>query len=464
MSDSISFIAWIDPDLTDEQYEQLQFPARDFTDTDQVSADFRVQYPTSPLTGAGFTITPLGIEIPGLKGKRKKHGRIAGYLVEVNVPACTVGHNRLLVNGVYQAARVAYYLLIYWLARNGCATEGLHKINFDNADIVDLTTTALFLHDSEQAARAALYDFRKRSEILRNNKRTDDERGRPVAYSWPPEAVDPESEHNYTSYIQLREVFFSAYVKESNQPNATLLPLADDNLEAYVQDRTARTLRVENRVHGKWLKNKELNKPSAWKSNPEAYEKVFGLLRTTLRLDEKFRTKRLKKTSIAKLCQCEVDELLLAYHLEDGVVRDHKVFRDMPEPQRSKYYSAIRLRIFKKVRIDVDIPYAHWKQLSSHRCDFLTYPGQFDPDWGEPGDYLGGYVFSPVSAPVVIAKLQAIIDGVLEYGPDFLPPVPDRTVYNGPSKPKRTNSVGDALVIPGVEDQFVWIDGERLVA
>lgn len=262
-----------------------------------------------------------------------------------------------------------------------------------------------------------------RSEVLLNNKQKNGEGGRTVAYSWPPEPVGPESEHSYTSYIKLREALFSAYIKVPDQPNAFLLPLADNNREADVQKIVVPTLRVENRVHGKWLKDEGLNKPSAWKGNTHAYEKVFGLLRATLRLDEEFRPKRLKKTSIADLDLCEVDKMLLAYHLGDGVVRDHEHFRNLSETKRSKYYSAIRLRIFKKVRIDVDIPYAQWKLLSSHRCDFLTYPGQFEPDWVTPGDYLGGYVFSPVSVPGAIAKLQAIIEGVLEYGPDNLPPV-----------------------------------------
>lgn len=471
MSDSIEINVWINPDLTVEEYERCQFPSKDLNDTDETSADFRMQYPTSPLTGSLFKVTALGIEIPVLKGKRKKrkkYGRIVGYEVSVNVPACAIGHNRLLVNGVFQAARAAYWLLRSWLARNGCTQEGLDNIDLANADIVDLTLTFLYLFESETAARAALYEFRMHSETLLNKK---GHKGREVAFSRPPKPVPtgPDSEQNYTSYIRLRDMFFSAYVKPLHQPKAFLLPLADDALEAEVQEKTVRTLRVENRVHGKWLQDNELNKvanwnPQNWEDDADPYEKVFNLLRTTLRLDEKIRTKRLKRTSIPDLKLGPIDKKLLEYHLDGGVVRDHEVFRDMPEPNRSKYYSAISLRVFDEVQIDFEISYANRGLLSPTMSKLLVYQGEFQPDWEVPGDYLGGYMSSRVSLPVAVAKVIAIVADVMKYGPDCVPPLPDRTIFNGPAKRKRTNSVGDARLPPTVlPDELIEVDGELLV-
>lgn len=466
MSDSKIIQVWINPDLTDEEYERCQFPSRDLNDTHKVSADFREQHPTSPLTGAGFSVTALGMEIPDLKGKRKKYGRITGYEVSINAPACAIGHNRFLVNGVFQSARLAYWLLIYWLARNGCTQEGLDNIDLDSADIVDLTLTFLYLFKSEQEARAALYEYRMRSEALLNKK---GHKGRKVAFSDPPKPVGPDSEHSYTAYIRLPEMISSAYIKPLQQPNAFLLPLADDELEADVQGKTVRTLRIENRVHGKWLKANELNKvanwkPENWKDGVDPYETVFNLLRTALRLDKKIRTTRLKRTSIPNFHLAPIDRKLLEYHLNGGVVRDHEVFRDRSDLQRSQYYSAIRLRVLAKVHIDFNIPYAKRALLSPTLSELLHYQGQFQPDWEVPGDYLGGYVFSPVSLPVVVTRLKSIIADVMKYGPDCVPPLPNRTIYNGPAKRKRTNSVGDARLPPTVlPDERIEVDGELLV-
>src|SRR4051812_30547548 len=130
MCDSLRALALIDH-LNDVEYTQAGYPAKGMEDTNTTSADFRSQYTKSPLTGAGFCITPLGMPIrssddaPCRIENRMQHGRIAGYVVEFNPPACIVGHNRVLVNGVPAAAKAGVWLLKYWLAENGCTQAGL---------------------------------------------------------------------------------------------------------------------------------------------------------------------------------------------------------------------------------------------------------------------------------------------------------------------------------------------------
>ncbi len=448
MCDSISIIAWIDDDLTDEEYDQCQFPERDLDDTDQQSSDFRMQYPKSPLTGAGFKITPLGMLIPGTVDKRYFHGRIAGYLVEVNPPACVIGHNRMLVNGVPAAARVSVWLLLYWLARNGCTAAGLDKISFDNVDIVDLTLTFLYLFGSEREAREFLYEFRRHSETLLNKKQNVGDNSKKIAYSIPPDPVGPESEHHYTSYVRMRQFKLKAYVKGLNQLNAVMLPIADKVLETEMQEETIRTFRPEVQVHGKWLKDMRLNKISGWEGKTEPYELVFGLLRTTLELDKKVRAKRMKVTTVDVLPLCARDKKLLAYHLRGGVVREHEHFRNMDPKKASQYYSAVKIRVRDQEGIDFDVPYVDTKVLSPKLSALLVRQEEFKPDYFKPGDHFGGYVFSRVSEPVVLKKLDEIVADVLENGPDSVPPLPRQTIYNGPNKPNRNRGISDAPVPP----------------
>lgn len=456
MCDSASLMVWLDP-MTDEEYQQGQYPSKDLTDTDETWAHFRVQHPKSPLTGAGFTVTPIGMLIPGAGDKRRLYGRIAGYLVEVNGPADLIGQNRLLVNGVPQAARGAYWLLMYFLARNGCTQAGLNRVKVDEADLVDLTLTFLFLSNSEKQARENLREFREHSETVLNKKRKDGDKRKPVAFSVPPEPIGPVSEYTYTSYVKKREFMFSAYVKELNQPNAFLLPLADDALEAELQATTVRTLRVEVRVYGKWLKDNKLNRVAAWRGKSEPYEEVFGLLRSTLMLDKAFRSRRLKKTTIPNLKLSAGDKKYLAYHIKGGYVREHPEFMRMKPKKFSQYYSALRLRVLEKEGIDFDIPYADTKLLSPYLSQLLTYRGEFQPDMDtfEPDGPLSGYVFSRISVPVAIRKLRAIVAAVLKYGPDRVPPLPKHTVYNGPGqrpRPARGSGIGDAPLDPNAYD------------
>lgn len=91
-------------ELSDAEYALCQFPKQALNAPPSPSGDFRSTYAASSITGAGFKITPLGMPIPDKPDERFQHGRIAGYRVEVNVPACMNGHNRFLVNGVAPGA------------------------------------------------------------------------------------------------------------------------------------------------------------------------------------------------------------------------------------------------------------------------------------------------------------------------------------------------------------------------
>lgn len=440
MCDSISLVAFIDEDMTTEEYDQYQYPSKDRNDKDKSSANFRVAHGTSPLTGAGFKITPIGMLIPEAGNDRYKFGRIAGYLVEVNVPAGIIGHNRQLVNSVPQAARGGVWLLKYWMASNGCTQAGLERISPDNVSIIEVTTTAFYEFDSEDLAREALHEFRTHTEAILNKKgKSDDESKSEVAYSYPLKPVDADAKYTYTSYVRKREFLISAYVKELDQPNSFLLPIDDDRLEAEMQEFTVRTLRVEVKVHAKWLTDHGLDRISQWENNPEAYKTVFGLLRTTLRLDEKIRTRRLKKTTVPSLQLSPKAKKYLAYHLNGNNVRNHRDLEEMPtRSARSKYYSAIRLRILENEGIDLDIPYVvQTRQLSPRLSTLLVYPGEF-----KPADHFAGYVYSRVSVPEAMSTLK---DAVLQYAPNIVPPVPVRTVCAVPGqrvKPKRIAGLG----------------------
>jgi len=442
MCDSISLVAFIDEDMTAEEYDQYQYPSKDRNDKDKSSSDFRLAHGTSPLTGAGFKITPIGMLIPDAGNGRYEFGRIDGYFIEVNVPADIIGHNRQLVNGVPQAARAGVWLLKSWLASNGCTQAGLERISPDNVSLIEVTTTALYEFDSEESAREVLREFRTHTEAILNKKEKNDAESKSnVAYSYPLKPVDPNSKYTYTSYVRKREFLISAYVKELDQPNSFLLPLDDERLEAEMQEVTVRTLRVEVQVHAKWLTDHGLDRISQWENNPEAYKTVFGLLRTTLRLDEKIRTRRLKKTTVPSLKLSPKAKKYLAYHLNGNNVRNHPDISNLDTAgKRNKYYSAIKLKIFDATDgIDLNLPYVvQTQELSPRLSKLLVYPGEF-----KPADHFAGYVYSRVSVPEAMSTLK---DAVLQCAPNSVAPVPIRTICAVPGlqvKPTRLAGLGD---------------------
>jgi hypothetical protein len=421
MCDSVVLNAWIDK-LTEDEYSLCQYPFRNVDDPDASWIEFRDIYPFSPLTGAQFSVTPLGVLLPGTT-KRSMHGRIAGYRVSVNVPACVIGHNRLVVNSVYQGARACMELLKFWLALNGCTDNGLDHIQFAHSRLYSVTPLYLFVHETEQFARDTLADYRTHTEALLN-KADLSEKSRTPAFSIPPKPASAEEKYTYTSYVVDREYKISCYVKEDNQPNSFLLPLADPDLESDMQDYSRRTFRVEIRVHEKWLKDKFLDDPMAWKDQDAPYEVIFDLVRRKLRLDDELREKRMKVPTVETLKLSSDDKKLLIWHLSDQNVLDHNIFRDIRDvDQRMSRYYATRKRIYDATKICIYLTYSvQIKRLSHGLVKTLEFPGEFKP----PG-HLEPHIFSRLSTDPAIRRLAEITCDVLRGGADCVPPLPKQT-------------------------------------
>jgi hypothetical protein len=435
MCDSIVLIAWIEK-LTDDEYSLCHYPFKNADDPDGSWIEFRDIYPVSPLTGAGFVITPLGVLLPDTT-KRTMFGRIAGYRVSVNVPACVIGHNRLVVNSVYQGAKACMGLLKFWLALNGCTEAGLDHIQFAHSRLYSVTPLYLFIHDTERLARSTLAEYRTHTEALLNQGEKND-KGRKPAYSIPAEQIDPEVEYTYTSYVVDREYKIACYVKVENQPNAFLLPLADPVLESDMQDYSRRTFRLEIRVHEKWLKDKFLDDPMAWKDKDAPYEVIFDLMRNKLRLDDGLRDKRMKVTTVETLKLNPDDKKLLIWHLNDHEVLNHKVFASISDVDRrmTRYY-ATRKRIYDETKIDIYMKYSvQIRQLAHGLVKTLEFPGEFTPP-----AHLEPYMFARVSADPAIRRLEQITSNVLRRGADAIPPLPKQKVNVASNRLTRPSQV-----------------------
>jgi hypothetical protein len=424
MADSISLDVLID-DLFDAEYAQCQFPERDRNDKYFASADFRDAYGTSPITGAGFKVTPLGMPLPGQPGERFKHGRIAGYRVEANIPACLNGHNRFLVNGVPEAARAAVRLLKVWLAQNGCTADGLAMIKEMNASLCSVTLTFLYEFNTPEQAREALAQFRTHSEAILNKAKANP-KSKPPAYSYPPKPKTDKEPYTYTSYVAQRTFKIAAYVKERDQPNSFLLPIQDKDIENHIQGQSERTLRVEVTVHGKWLKDNKLSRIADWIGNEEAYKEVFSLVRSTLRLDDDLRTKRMKKTTVDGLKLSKRDKKYLMDHLNGmDVFLEHPDIQMMDQRQWSKTYSAARKNIMLATsRIDLNIRYVDQvERLSPAIARTLAFQEEYKPPagWAE-------HVFSRDSSPTLQPMLDRYVDLWLS-GRDELPSGPVRDLW-----------------------------------
>ncbi|MYM30312.1 hypothetical protein GTP58_18425 [Duganella sp. CY15W] len=336
--------------------------------------------------------------------------------MEFNPPACIVGHNRLLVNGVPYAVRTGLRLLAYWVLSNSGAAAAYDAI--ENAEIVisSVTPTFLFKHATEMEARLTLAALRSRSEALLNNRR--EETVKKPAYSYPPKPDQRVTvPYTYTSYIRQREYLIDAYVKTPNSIGSFCTPIEESDIEFLVQREASRTLRVGTKLHGKWLSERDLDNVENWIAEPhnptwsDPYEEAFGLVRKILKLDQNFRKTQLRSTSYKNLNLSKLDADMLAWHVKgNDTVLDHQHFSSMNQPRRSKAYSACRLRVLDRVGIDFNIAYETQKSLLNPLLDqLLLYPGEYKPDSrAEP------YIYSRRSAPAKLDELNGLIAALLE--------------------------------------------------
>lgn len=409
-------ILFLLPDQSQADYEDCNYPTRGKDDTDEASSDFRDQHPKSPLTGAGFKITPMGQKLKSagdvgpIQKNRMIHGRIAGYLVDFNPPACAIGHNRLLVNGVPFAARLGEGLLKYWLADNGCTSRGLAAIQISDLRIISVTPTYLFKLGSEDEARLLLSEYRTRTETLCNPKKTA-KGGKVPAYSYPPKPQEHQTTYTYTAYVKRRQYSIDCYVKVPDVAGAFFKRIPDDGAEVEVARDSKRTLRIGVKLHGKWLEDENLNLVSNWvgEAGEQAYKKAFELVRSELRLDDNLRQKQLRSPTVKTLNLPKIDQALLLYHLKGKIVREHEMLLLMSPLQAKKAYSASKKRIYDRIQIDLDIDYSRQlKSVFPKLTEVLQYLGEYIPS-----DRVAPFVYSRVSVPAALEKLDRLIAEIL---------------------------------------------------
>lgn len=350
----------------------------------------------SPLTGAKCKVRALAHTPAAFDW-------LSAYEVKVNPPACLIGRNYLLVNGVYQAARGALELLKHYAANRGCSAEGLELLQLQNTKLTSVTNCFLFEFDTPEDARAKKEELRKYLEGVLNYVLPADSSRESKKTKKPCFSVGPDD--TFSVYVRLRHMTMLAYIKELDVPGAFAVFPSEEVKERLVA-LAQRTLRVEITVHEKWLRENDLDSPDAWRENPLAYEKVFGLLLQSLRLDENLRCRAPSEAVIAKLP--EDHQTILSDHLKGKNARCHPLVLGCEGhgkalvDARNKRFSAFKRLILETTGIDITIPWDKQStKLSPRLREWLKVPGEYLPEEG-----LAEFIYSRASVPAVIRRLQ----------------------------------------------------------
>lgn len=395
MCDSLTVLFPIDP-MSAEAYVEAKFPYAQLRPIDQdgvVTPSFsRWMTANSPLTNAKYKIRGVTSSVAG------SPSRLVGYLVEINLPACLIGNNQLLVNWVRLGVRATLTLLQYWLIEQGCSRSGINALNRDRARVHSVTLTYLAQCDGVTDAHAACQELFTHAAALYNKRY----RTRPLPRS-PIFMVGTDEEA--TVYCVHRQFKIAAYVK-SKSVAGTFAEYDSVTDEQNISAEAKKYLRVEIQLHKEWLRRSNMDSAIAWhySSNKSPYDLGINLIRRYLRLNEKLRIRRPKPSQLRSLS--ESDQELLRTHFAGKNVGQLSMFC---RENRTKYYS-MRSRILAKMRIDISVPWKNQsRDLSPRLAALLSIKQQYHPP-----KHLAHAVFTMATVKAAIRKLDILIEDKLD--------------------------------------------------
>lgn len=398
--------------MPDEEYEACCFPyqALRYVDQDGVTKELFHAWKTAKGLAPGTKFLVRGRWLG-----QARAARLAGFEFKINIPTCTVGHNALLVNGVPQACELGLLLVKCWLLENGCTRHGIDALDLEAVRLLSVTPTFLHLFSSQRQARAARLKFQAATEAKNVNTLLGIKGRRKKAFS----VGDHEDS---TSYLSERDHSLIAYVKDRATKSVAVYPSESARLQIF--DAAECYLRIETKLNAVWLRENQLDSVEGWRLYGQelAYQKAYALIRKDLRLDDCLRSRKPKEQDILKLNV--VDQEVLRWHLdEDGghQARNHAFIQaKTPKLAQQQYFSALKDRILKKLRVDISIPWNKQAEAAATGlANVLHYPGLY-----EPPPELQHQVFSPASALQMIHKLKVWLDAGLPrtIGRTHIPP------------------------------------------
>lgn len=404
MADSLVIYFPLDP-LTDHEYGATKLPLEGNLPFNQEGlktkpTKYDWMHPRSILTGAGFAVVPAGTSGPD------SELRIAGYLVSINVPACTTGNNILLVNGVPKAAELALLLLQHWLLSKGTHRLGVFSLRLATATIKSVTLTYLFLLGSREEAQAARWEFAVHADGVLNQRYL----ARPRASKKPVRWIGAG---NVNTYAEDRDTEASAYVKDGESSDE-FSRFASPEIEQLIRPVGEKCLRVEIRFKGAWLRKNKLATADSWvtrSGEPDPYEIGMKMIRKMLRLNDELRQRRPKETDIAKLYV--EDQKILRWHLDGNNPRQHPRVLEYPSAdERNRFFADVKARIYDKCLVDISLPWAVQSTAYSHRlAELLQFANRYTPP-----PHLANHVYSPVSVARVLPRLRQMVEAMTPRG------------------------------------------------
>lgn len=172
-----------------------------------------------------------------------------------------------------------------------------------------------------------------------------------------PAAFSFGSSDDESSYFKTRDMGHLCYIKSRNSPTGAVFTSAEHRESILAE--SERLVRYEGEAKPALLRKLGLTRPEQWRryGSEAPYLRYRDTLRDAVGLNLPLRARRPKPEQVQKLSQSDRDIVLA--HLAGEDVRKHPtILRHANELEQQKYFSAVKRRILKRLRIDLSIPWA----------------------------------------------------------------------------------------------------------
>jgi|JI6StandDraft_1071083.scaffolds.fasta_scaffold112037_1 hypothetical protein len=177
MCDSITIRVVVDG-IVDDGLKNRPWPIRVDSIYDQhgeiVAVKPAIINEVSPLTGAKFYIRPF------FDNKNSLIGKLAGYEISVNPPACMIGNNALIHIRVYLAIMCSLQLLKFALLKLDASARAVRQISVKHVTVESITMTYLIPFDSYEEALEAERQLEEHARAILNTNHRNPKAPKPV--------------------------------------------------------------------------------------------------------------------------------------------------------------------------------------------------------------------------------------------------------------------------------------------
>lgn len=354
---------------------------------------------------AAWMTIPSPLTRNGMRVKVLTDGELTptALVADFNIPSATVGQNAELGHSCYAANTVALDILKIFLAQYGVSRNSLGLLSVEDMQIGRVTITYLIPAPEGRHAQAIIDAIGHRfQQFFPMIKAKAGARARAKDTRYGGSIVG--SKDSLTAYLHQRGWEIRTYSSPANTIEGDINDPVHQERVAFARN----VVRIELTLTAEELRKHGLQPAAAWHTAHAkgVYQRLFNdyVRNRALRLDERLRTDRPKRTDIMKLS--ENNRHIVQGYLDGKALADCERLKRPSKVAAQKAKSAAIRAIFKLLRIDMNIPWSEHAKLGNTWMEkVIVYAGDHHP----PSERVPTS-FCRANLPAIQEQLQVVLD------------------------------------------------------